>query len=605
MDNFRDFASELEPAFGSHAADAPEVLDDAEERRMQVKAYNYWISLLNGRDFPSIEDLEPASIAEFAKHSVLIDFTSGPASATTAYVGAALRRECDLDPDSDRLGDAPAGSLMARLPGYHDQILDSRAPVGFETSFRNQRGQGQAYRGILMPFSSDGDTIDFVYGVFNWNEVDVVEEADPVAAHGADDEVLDLTEAPAPVAGLDQLMGRAYHEDADEAPIYGEQDEDIFELAEPIEKPEDVLDLSLEADEEPEQAGPSAEEFAPVPFAPVDRQDEVDEAPPPPPLASSEEIFAEEPQPWHQEFAAYSTPEFRAEDAMHDDAAITPKSFSPAPHSFEPAPRPFADDDFHASADEEVADEAVAAEPAPLPVATITSISIGDVPVPIEPIADEAQLSAWHREAADTDLGQDEQGEASLDEWLTAARATAEDAKAADGRSRQALYRALAEAYDFACAAVSAPQEYDRLLADSGIAVQARAPMTAVAKLVFGADYDKARLTEYAAALSYGARQGVESGEFLPFIETMEGGLKAMVEAERRERRPTSQPAANWRDRAISRLRQAEVQPLDRLAGNGEFALVLVRRGADGTVAPVAAVADDALLEKAMKKAAH
>jgi hypothetical protein len=27
------------------------------------------------------------------------------------------------------------------------------------------------YRGILMPFSSDGDTIDFIYGVINWKEV--------------------------------------------------------------------------------------------------------------------------------------------------------------------------------------------------------------------------------------------------------------------------------------------------------------------------------------------------------------------------------------------------------------------------------------------------
>jgi len=583
MDNFRDFASELEPAFGSHVADTPEVLDDAEERRMQVKAYNYWISLLNGRDFPSIEDLEPASIAEFAKHSVLIDFTSGPASATTAYVGAALRRECDLDPDSDRLADAPAGSLMARLPGYHDQILDSRAPVGFETSFRNQRGQSHAYRGILMPFSSDGDTIDFVYGVFNWNEVDVVDE--PELVLGEDDsDVLELSHAPAPVAGLDQLMGRSHYDEG--SPVYGEHDEeDVFELAEAIDTPEDVLELSLdEEDGDPVQpfAAAPVDAFAPVSIA-AHPEEAAEDALAEEPLASSEDIFAEEPQAWHQEFAAYSASEHAIDEPV-------PAFEDPAPHALAAAPPSV--------------EEAPAAETASLPVATITSISIGDVPVPIEPVADEEQLSAWHEDLAD-DLGQGEQGEATLDEWLTAARATAEDAKAADGRSRQALYRALAEAYDFACAAVSAPAEYDRLLADSGIAVQARAPMTAVAKLVFGVDYDKARLTEYAAALSYGARQGIESGEFLPFIDSMEGGLKAMVEAERRERRPASQPAANWRDRVVSRLRTAEVQPLDRLAGNGEFALVLVRRDADGSVAPVAAVADEALLEKAMKKAAH
>jgi hypothetical protein len=576
MDNFRDFASELEPAFGSHAADSPEVLGDAEERRMQVKAYNYWTSLLNGRDFPSIEDLEPASIADFAKHSVLIDFTSGPASATTAYVGTALKHECDLDPESDRLSDAPAGSLLARLPDYHARIMDGRAPVGFETSFRNQRGQGKAYRGILMPFSSDGDTIDFVYGVFNWNEAEVVDE--PVAEAHQDD-VLELAvePAPMPVAGLDHLMGRGGFGGSDDQPVFGEAD-DVFELAEEIDTPDDVLELSAEVDIAPQTQEvtvfpqePAADQdgdvAGPVPFGGLGEEDEANED--------------EQPRFVHSDYFSHHEPE---------------PIFSGSFDQFQPDLQ---------EPETAVAEEPAAFEPAALPVATITSVSIGDTPVPIEPVTDEEALSAWHGQDANSDFDQDEQGEASLDEWLTAARATAEDAKAADGRSRQALYRALAEAYDFACAAVSAPAEYDRLLEESGISVQARAPMTAVAKLVFGVDYDKARLTEYAAALSYGARQGVESGEFLPFIEAMEGGLKAMVEAERRERRPTTQPAANWRDRAVARLRTAEAQPLDRLAGNGEFALVLVRRGADGSVSPVAAVADEALLERAMKKAAH
>ena len=38
---------------------------------------------------------------------------------------------------------------------------------------------------------------------------------------------------------------------------------------------------------------------------------------------------------------------------------------------------------------------------------------------------------------------------------------------------------------------------------------QARAPMTPIVKLVFGADYDKTRLTEFAAALSYAEREAV------------------------------------------------------------------------------------------------
>ena len=58
------------------------------------------------------------------------------------------------------------------------------------------------------------------------------------------------------------------------------------------------------------------------------------------------------------------------------------------------------------------------------------------------------------------------------------------------------------------------PDDYAELLEESGVKAQARAPMTPIVKLVFGIDYDKTRLTEFAAALSYAQRQQVELGGF-------------------------------------------------------------------------------------------
>ena len=62
----------------------------------------------------------------------------------------------------------PSRSLLSRLTDHYLQIIANRAPIGFEAEFVNQRGEPICYRGILMPFSSDGDTIDFIYGVINW-----------------------------------------------------------------------------------------------------------------------------------------------------------------------------------------------------------------------------------------------------------------------------------------------------------------------------------------------------------------------------------------------------------------------------------------------------
>src|SRR5205807_2341320 len=108
---------------------------------------------------------------------------------------------------------------------------------------------------------------------------------------------------------------------------------------------------------------------------------------------------------------------------------------------------------------------------------------------------------------------------AGLADRLWAARETAETVKAGEGRTRAALYRALSLAYDFAVAAQQTPDEYAELLEESGVKAQARAPMTPIVKLVFGIDYDKARLTEFAAALSFAQRQEIAFGGFKDFIE--------------------------------------------------------------------------------------
>lgn len=150
--------------------DAPPQIG-SDERRMHVRAYNYWVSLLNGRAYPSVEDLDPASLDDFGPQSVLLDFSAGTENPSIAYLGGLLRRECDLEPEVDSLEDVPSRSLISRLTDHYLQIIANRAPVGFEAEFVNQRGNNTMYRGILMPLSSDNDTIDFVYGVINWKEV--------------------------------------------------------------------------------------------------------------------------------------------------------------------------------------------------------------------------------------------------------------------------------------------------------------------------------------------------------------------------------------------------------------------------------------------------
>jgi hypothetical protein len=175
--------------------------------------------------------------------------------------------------------------------------------------------------------------------------------------------------------------------------------------------------------------------------------------------------------------------------------------------------------------------------------------------------------------------------------------------KAGEGRTRAALYRALSLAYDFALAALDNPEEYAELLEESGMKAQARAPMTPIVKLVFGIDYDKARLTEFAAALSYALRQQIELGAFQDFIEKQPGGLKALVAAERQARRP--EPKVDTKGEiARARLRTAPPISLADVPAEEEFAVVVTRRGSDGTHEPIAIIENEALVERAIRDAA-
>jgi hypothetical protein len=530
MDTYREHPSDFDlPSASEAEAATHDIAIDigTDERRMHVRAYNYWVSLLDGRDFPSIEDLEPGDVRDFADNSVLLDFTCGRDNPAVPYIGSAIREECGLDDDTRTIADVPSRSLLSRLTDHYMQIIANRAPIGFEAEFANQRGETICYRGILMPFSSDGDTIDFIYGVINWKRVN--------AATGEQQE-------PAVV----ELPRIAFEEssDAEEiAPI----------VQEPLELTEAVTEEPLELIE----ALPGEPLELTEPFA--------------------EEEVAEEPLELTEALAA--------EPIAEEPLELT-----------EPAQEQPLD----------LTDVVASAEPAVVTVPTHANI------VEIGGIADIPGAHPIHFSWEDGPLADVDAGElpdvglddnAGLADRLWAARETADAVKTGEGRTRSALYRALSLAYDFALTAQQNPDEYAELLEESGVKAQARAPMTPIVKLVFGIDYDKARLTEFAAALSYALRQDIALGEFQDLIEKQPGGLKALVAAERQARRPEAK-ADSKGEVARARLRSAPAISLADVPAEEEFAVVVTRRGADGRHEAVAVVEDEALVERAIRRAA-
>ncbi|WP_018075884.1 hypothetical protein [Novosphingobium nitrogenifigens] len=436
--------------------DSPPPIIGQDERRMQVRAYNFWASLLGNRRFPSPDSLTEYGRPDFSPNSVLLRFDEGIDDPQVVFLGEALAAECGEDHTIHRLSDVPGRSVLSRITDHYLQIIANEAPIGFEAEFVNQHGLTILYRGILLPFSSTDETIDHIYGVINWKEL-------------ADQHTTDA---------LMVELGQALEEQAS--------------VRRPAVPAHDRLTLGSWAD------GPAASvtPLSPTAFAEEDSGDGHDDIP--------------------LDLAPY------VENRVEDDFGTFP------PPAFEPV---------------------------------------------------------------------EEREPRSLSEWLETARASAQRARATEDRTRQALYAAIERTWDFALAARAAPDDYARLIAEAGLVAQDRAPLIPLMKLVFGTDYDKTRLTEYATVLAHAERIGLGRGELAAFLTTAPGGLKGVIAIERSLRRGGAAVGAARRREMTAVLRALPSQPLASLAQNGaEFALVMVRRMPDGDVRIVGEIADDEFL---------
>lgn len=519
-----------------------------DERRMQVRAYNHWASLLGERMFPNIEDLEPAQLPDFGPHSVLLDFSLGIDNPVVRFLGETLARECSADGAViTRLSDVPPRSLLSRITDHYMQILANQAPIGFEAEFVNQRGVAILYRGILLPYSSDDETIDFIYGVINWKEM-----ADQMTA----DELL---------LEIDQAL-----ELGAELEVEDEQ---------PLRSPDPVTDW---ADSPAHETG----EVVAVSAGSADSAGEY-----------ADEFSAE----FEDDFANVAPLDGTlADDAQSDDLPL-------------PDFGQYALDDDDEEYDE---DEGEAENPA------YNFASLADYIEPpvkkaidpsefaLEPYADDGVDTGFTETAPEPDVEiiDDLPADAGLYDFLASARELARNADNTEDRSRNALYAAVSRAYDFSLAAEAAPDDYAELIAESGLTVQDRAPMTPVVKLVFGHDYDKTRLTEYAAVLTHARRLKLDRGSLGEFLTETDGGLKAVVKAERRLRREEQgkpvEDAAAVREALAEQLRALEAITLEELDGAGsEFALVLIRRDEIGCAEMIGEIPEDiAMIERAARK---
>lgn len=189
---------------------------------------------------------------------------------------------------------------------------------------------------------------------------------------------------------------------------------------------------------------------------------------------------------------------------------------------------------------------------------------------------------------------------------LADARRLAASYDLVQARTRSALYNTLGRAYDLALLARLYPLEYRQLLREAEIEVADRAPLVALAKLVFGKDYDRTRLSEFASVIAHCLREGLAAGSAATYIAELGGGIRQIVGQERLARQGAMVSVERTRPRkSIARkLARSPAHGMELLDGEGdEYVLVIARRNVGGGAVLLGEVPRDvALLEKAAKR---
>ena len=374
--------------------EAETLAQDPAEERITQRLRDYWNTLRGGRQFPSRANFRMEAVTGLGPHAFALDLAHGADDPVFRFIGKALADDCGKDFTLKPLSAVPPHTLLAVVARRYTDVVDRKTPVEFAEEHVGADGSTALFRGTMLPFSEDGQTLDFIVGAITYKKI-------------ASETTLAAVPAMGPAA----------------APAVG-------------------------------------------PAADTARVDEG---------------------------------------------------------------------------------------------AAVAASAVG-------PVSGLVRLSQ------------------SLEECRALARAVAQ----ADSKSRETLYRALDSAYAFYFECGADPEAYAELRAAAGIRRQARAPFTPIMKLVFGVDYDKTRLSEYATALCYAHRNEQTAETVNSFIETHEGGIKGCVKAERAARRAEKGARRDDLEVATGILRRTPAigRIPDTDPGKAEFVVMLGRRAVDdgGTI---------------------
>ena len=449
----------------------------AAERRRHATVFNYWLSIRGDRHFPPIRDLDPLEISDAGPSSVLLELIGGGEDAEIRHLGQALKD----GPKVDSISQAPTPSLLSCIATQLPVIAKARQAIAFEDEYSTESGTTRCWV-TLLPFSSTGTYVDYVYG-FVSQAADGAKVEDVAETEGAE-ELAEIK--PEAVAG------------------------DVIESQPPLE-------------EEVAEAEPQASDEGAAEIEAEIVQDEQDEA-----AEQAEEPVAEIEEPAPE--AEYDEPEPEASNEKRpgfskffDALAGVGNFYGNVVQMDSKMPTANVDEELESEVlDEQEGEQEVEQEVAPEP----EQATADDHQPDLNQVEDHEPETAV---VEDRPIKESKSApEGSMQSKLADVRSKADEARMAKLRANAALYEGLSAAYDFALDAEENAEEYLKLVEAQGLKIQLRSPMKPVVKLAFDGLCDDATISQLETVLAWALKQDLPRGSLAERIES-EGGLGSIL----------------------------------------------------------------------------
>jgi hypothetical protein len=143
------------------------------DKRLANRFLKLWVGLRGNKGFPLISDLNFDDMGEFMPYTFNLDLSAGADDPKFRYIGRQLVRDCGGDITNQGVSQLLPQSLLARAVQQRDEVVSEGKPCMIADEFVNAEGNKVLYRAVMMPFSSTGDTIDFIIGAINSKTVEM------------------------------------------------------------------------------------------------------------------------------------------------------------------------------------------------------------------------------------------------------------------------------------------------------------------------------------------------------------------------------------------------------------------------------------------------